>query len=38
MEENKSIFLDEKDNEFDFEWHKKWNNVEEYFDKYEHPQ
>ena len=37
MEENRSIFLDEKDNEFDFEWHKKWNNAEEYFDKYEHP-
>ena len=37
MEENKSIFIDGKDNALDFAWQKKWNNVEEYFAEYEHP-
>ncbi|RRD92954.1 gfo/Idh/MocA family oxidoreductase [Clostridiales bacterium COT073_COT-073] len=37
MESNRSVFLDEKDNKFDLEWNKKWNNLEEYFAEYEHP-
>lgn len=37
MEDNKSIFVDQKDNEFDFAWKDHWNNVEEYRQDYEHP-
>ena len=37
MEDNMSIFLDKKDNEYDYTWHKKWGNAEEYRDEYEHP-
>lgn len=37
MEDNNSIFLDGKDNEFDFKWKEKWNNVEEYREAYDHP-
>ncbi|MCL2058163.1 MAG: Gfo/Idh/MocA family oxidoreductase [Oscillospiraceae bacterium] len=37
MEDNMSIFIDKKDNEYDFEWHKRWGNVEEYRQQYEHP-
>lgn len=37
MEDNKSIFLDQKDNEFDFSWQEKWNNVETYREEYDHP-
>lgn len=37
MEDNKSIFVDQKDNEFDFTWKDHWNNVEQYRQEYEHP-
>ena len=37
MEDNRSIFLDEQDNEFDFKWKEQWNNVEKYREQYDHP-
>lgn len=37
MEDNKSIFLDDVHNQYDFEWNKQWNNVEEYYQENEHP-
>jgi len=37
MEDNQSIFLDGKDNEFDFKWHERWNSAKEYREEYEHP-
>ena len=37
MEDNKSIFLDQQDNEYDFKWNEKWNNVEQYREQYDHP-
>ena len=37
MEDNNSVFLDKKDNEFDFKWKEKWNNAEEYRETCEHP-
>lgn len=37
MEDNKSIFLDQKDNSFDFNWQERWNNVSEYQEQYDHP-
>lgn len=37
MEDNKSIFMDKLDNQYDFKWQEKWNNVEEYRDQYDHP-
>lgn len=37
MEDNRSIFLDEKDNSYDFKWKEKWNNAEEYREQYDHP-
>ncbi len=37
MEDNKSIFIDQKDNEFDFTWKDHWNNVEQYREQYDHP-
>ena len=37
-EDNRSIFLDgEEDRKFDWKWKEKWNNVEEYREKREHP-
>ena len=37
MEDNKSVFLDGKDNAFDFKWHERWNSAEEYREEYDHP-
>ena len=37
MEDNRSIFLDDVHNQYDFEWKKQWDNVEEYFQEHEHP-
>lgn len=37
MEDNKSIFLDQKDNAFDFNWQERWNNIAEYQGQYDHP-
>lgn len=37
MEDNKSIFIDQKDNKFDFKWQERWNSVEEYREEYDHP-
>lgn len=37
MEDNNSVFLDGKDNEFDFKWKEKWNNAEEYREACDHP-
>lgn len=37
MEDNRSIFLDGVHNQYDFDWKKQWNNVEEYREQYEHP-
>lgn len=37
MEDNNSVFLDGKDNAFDFKWKEKWNNAEEYREAYDHP-
>ena len=37
MEDNNSIFLDGKDNAYDFKWREKWDNAKEYRDQYEHP-
>jgi predicted dehydrogenase len=36
-EDNRSIFLDGKDNKFDGDWKPRWNSVEEYRADYEHP-
>lgn len=37
-EENKSIFLDTAENHADeYDWNKHWGNVQEYYEKYEHP-
>lgn len=37
-EENRSIFLDRpEDRKFDFDWKKRWGNVSEYYDQYDHP-
>ena len=37
MEDNNSIFLDGKDNAYDFKWREKWDNAKEYRNQYEHP-
>ena len=37
MEDNKSVFLDGKDNQYDFRWSQRWNSAEEYREQYEHP-
>ena len=37
MEDNKSVFLDGKDNEYDFKWNERWNSAEEYREQYDHP-
>ena len=37
IEDNMSIFLDKKDNAFDFEWRKRWGSADEYRAEYEHP-
>ena len=37
MEDNHSIFIDGKDNEFDLEWRQKWGNADEYHAQYDHP-
>ncbi len=37
MEDNRSIFIDGKDNRYDGCWNQRWNNVEEYRAEYEHP-
>lgn len=35
FEDTKSVFIDDVHNEFEFEWQKQWNNVEEYYEKYD---
>jgi hypothetical protein len=37
MEDNRSIFIDGKDNSYDFKWKEQWNNVDTYYDEYDHP-
>lgn len=37
MEDNNSIFIDQKDNEYDLKWHEKWDNAKEYREEYDHP-
>ena len=37
MDDNRSVFLDGKDNAYDFKWQQRWNSVEEYRSQYEHP-
>ncbi|MDR1530965.1 MAG: Gfo/Idh/MocA family oxidoreductase [Clostridiales bacterium] len=37
MEDNRSIFLDGKDNAAEFAWQEHWNNVEDYYEQYDHP-
>ena len=37
MEDNRSIFIDGKDNAYDFKWKERWNSIEEYREEYEHP-
>lgn len=37
LEDNKSLFLDQTHNKFDFTWKEQWNNVEEYREQYDHP-
>jgi predicted dehydrogenase len=37
MEDNRSIFIDGKDNSYDFKWKEQWNNVDRYYDEYDHP-
>ena len=32
-----SVFIDGKDNRFDFHWREKWGNAQEYQENYEHP-
>ncbi|NLB81957.1 MAG: Gfo/Idh/MocA family oxidoreductase, partial [Clostridiaceae bacterium] len=32
-----SVFLNKVDEKYDFSWKDRWNNVEEYYEKYEHP-
>lgn len=36
LEDNNSLFIDEKHNKFDFEWSKQWNNADTFRDEYEH--
>lgn len=36
-EDNRSIFLDQVHNKYDFDWSPQWNNVEQYREKHEHP-
>ena len=37
MEDNRSIFLDGRHNEYDLKWQEQWNNVENYRETYDHP-
>ena len=37
MEDNRSIFLDKKDNMYDMDWQSRWGCSDEYRDEYEHP-
>lgn len=37
MEDNNSIFLDQKDNEYDLKWRKKLDNAKEYQEEHDHP-
>ena len=32
-----SVFIDQQDNKFDFDWAGNWGNAKNYFEKYEHP-
>ncbi|MBQ6240619.1 MAG: Gfo/Idh/MocA family oxidoreductase [Firmicutes bacterium] len=36
-EDNNSIFLDSEDRELHFNWRGKWDNLKEFYDKYDHP-
>lgn len=36
-EDNKSLFIDGEHNKFDFDWKGHWDNVKEYYEKYDHP-
>ena len=37
MEDNNSLFIDGKDNEYDLKWREKWDNAKEYQEAYDHP-
>ncbi|MDO4488910.1 MAG: Gfo/Idh/MocA family oxidoreductase [Eubacteriales bacterium] len=37
QEDNQSIFLDGRENEFHDDWYKRWNNIEEYREEFDHP-
>lgn len=37
VEENHSLFIDGKDNKDDFRWKKNWDNVNQYYEQYDHP-
>lgn len=37
MEDNNSLFIDGKHNDFENEWKQQWNNAEQYYEKYDHP-
>lgn len=37
MEDNNSIFLDGRDNAYDFRWKQRWDSAEEYREAYDHP-
>ncbi|MDO5399430.1 MAG: Gfo/Idh/MocA family oxidoreductase [Eubacteriales bacterium] len=37
MEDNNSVFLDGRDNRYDYSWKERWNSAEEYRQDYDHP-
>lgn len=37
LEDNMTLFIDGEHNEYDFEWHKQWGNIEKYREEYDHP-
>ncbi len=37
QEDNRSIFIDNEHNEYDFKWKEQYNNIDYYREKYEHP-
>ena len=36
-EDTRSLFIDGEHDPFHFEWKEQWNNIEKYYEKYEHP-
>lgn len=37
MEDNRSLYLESEHSEYEWSWQEHWNNVEQYFEKYDHP-